>query len=328
MQNKKITLDDLSEHLQLSKFSVSRALRGKKGVSSETRELVLKAARDLGYKHSSLETEAAARSIRLVIPRDDARDNPAWFDVIEGAEEEARKMGYSLVTTLAEEDGDLSNGGTASGILLAGRRSRGVLESYLALPIPVVLIGYPKPGEAIDTVHISDWEGGDLIGSHLKALNHRHVAFVTDAPDDAGRQERLRGLRGGLAPDGQVSCLHYDPENETDPSALLRRIEALPDRPTVLVCASDAVCLSTILALQQSGAQIPDDFSIVGGNRQWSVAMTGVDVTSLSAPMHELGRQGLLLLHERIGSPTGTPYRRVALAPTLRIREASLRDLS
>ena len=46
---KKVTLDDIAAATNLSKFSVSRAIAGKSGISEETRKVVLEACERLGY---------------------------------------------------------------------------------------------------------------------------------------------------------------------------------------------------------------------------------------------------------------------------------------
>ena len=46
----RITLDRIAEETGLSKYSVSRAISGKSGVSDETREKVLAVCEKLGYK--------------------------------------------------------------------------------------------------------------------------------------------------------------------------------------------------------------------------------------------------------------------------------------
>ena len=58
----RITLDHLSRQLGLSKFSVSRALSGKPGVSGQTREAVLRLAREVGYNHTGAARLSPLRS--------------------------------------------------------------------------------------------------------------------------------------------------------------------------------------------------------------------------------------------------------------------------
>jgi LacI family transcriptional regulator len=323
---RKVTLDDLSSDLNISKFSISRALGGKKGVSDSTRTLVIDAARRLGYEHPGLKTEPEKQrtQVQLVIPRVDAIDNPSWIEVISGAEAEARRFGWTLVTALVEEDFDAGDHhDDIKGILLAGRRSRGLLESYVASDVPVVLIGYPKPGEAIDTVHIADWEGGFLIGKHLQSLGHRQVAFLTDAPEDFGRRERLRGCRDALADFGTVEEVLFDPERERETSKIYGRISGIRPFPTAVVCASEAVCFSALMAFTEAGLRIPQDISVVTSNSTLRPAQVGFDVTALNAPMHELGMTAVDLLRQRLAKGRSRAPQRVSLCSSLNVKLTS-----
>lgn len=46
---RKVTIQSIADYTGLSKFAVSRGLSGKSGVSPHTRELILRAAGQLGY---------------------------------------------------------------------------------------------------------------------------------------------------------------------------------------------------------------------------------------------------------------------------------------
>ncbi len=317
---KKVTLDDLSGRLRLSKFSISRALGGKKGVSDSTRELVMNAARELGYVHPGIRVGSAAgrQLVHLIIPRNDVIDNPSWIEAISGAEAEARRMGWTLVTALAEEDYAVaSDSAEVNGILLAGRRSRGLLESYTSLDLPVVLIGYPNPGEHLDTVHVADWEGGVLIGRHLKSLGHKRIAFVTDAPSDLGRRERCRGCRDALGDEAEVVEVLYDPENEREPGALYGRLKALQPMPTAIVCASETVCFAAVVALSEAGVRVPADMSLVGSQTSPRPAQAGFNVTTIRNPTYRVGAMAADLLRQRMLAGNDWVPRRVALCPEL-----------
>src|ERR1700730_4660517 len=48
---KKVAMQDIADRLNISKNSVSQALTGKPGVSHETRELVRRIAKEMGYQY-------------------------------------------------------------------------------------------------------------------------------------------------------------------------------------------------------------------------------------------------------------------------------------
>jgi LacI family transcriptional regulator len=325
MARQKLTLDDLSAELKLSKFSVSRALSGKRGVSPGTRDAVIKAARELGYDHPSLRPglrAAAEQAVLLAIPRDDAADNPYWLTVIASAEAEARRLGYLLVTTMIDGDG-LADDRTATfnGLLLAGRRSRGLLEPFLQARLPTVLIGYAKAGEAIDAVHVADWEAGYLIGSHLRR-HHRVVAFVTDAPEDVPRNERLRGCRDAFADlaGGTVVKVPFDPRTGTQ--GFLGRIRGLGVPPTAIVCASDIITITAMLAVREAGTGPGGSLALIGSNELAVPSASAAEMTTLRTPMHDLGTAAMAVLAWRIAVGAGPSPRRLALAAELVIRGA------
>ena len=61
----KVTLKQIAEKTGVSINTVSLALRGMSSISDETRERVVRAARELGY-HKQLKTPAGRRNLCLV----------------------------------------------------------------------------------------------------------------------------------------------------------------------------------------------------------------------------------------------------------------------
>ena len=75
MARKKVTLDDIARETGLSKYSVSRALAGKPGVSEETRQKVLTACNALGYvKKDQAAPVSVDHYVVMLIPQNDAQD--------------------------------------------------------------------------------------------------------------------------------------------------------------------------------------------------------------------------------------------------------------
>lgn len=320
--SKKVTLDDLSAELQLSKYSVSRALSGKGGVSPQTRDAVIEVATRLGYDHPALrrgERVLQDAQILLVIPRTDAADESFWLEVMSGAESEAARLGCVLVTSLAAENGHAdAHLGKAQGILLAGRRSRGLLEGYLQTRLPVALIGYPEPGETFDAVHTDNWEAGYLAGAHLRELGHRNIAFVTAAPDEMSRRERLRGCRDALGgSQAQVTLVAFDPAEGTE--RFVERIRQDQPMPTAIFCANDVPGLQVIWALHQAGLRVPQDLSVVNSSAPSSAMQFGPEITTVRVPMREIGEAAMAMLARRMLASGERAPRRLSLGVQLHI---------
>src|SRR5690606_18514804 len=146
---KRVTMDDIARHLGISKYSVSRALAGKPGVSEETRRRVLTAARDLGYRVPARDGSPTrrGRNLVLIIRSDEVHDHEFWMEVIAGCEGAARSAGFNLITRPLgpEEMGLQPSLDGVAGLLVAGSRARPAMEPYTSRGIPTVLITYPKP---------------------------------------------------------------------------------------------------------------------------------------------------------------------------------------
>lgn len=319
--HRKLKLEDLARVLKLSKFSVSRALSGKPGVSDSTRDRVLKTAREMGYHHANTSDAQApeVRDVRLIIPSADAIRSSFWIEVIDGAETEAQKLGYRLNTFVL---GDASNDfqpmqGKVTGLILAGRRSRGVLEPYIQLNVPKVLIGHPKPMENLDSVQSANFDGGFAAGKILTDYNHRRIAFFTDALDDEGRNLRHAGLvEAARLVDGAVQAFEFDENRD----GKLMALEALRSdlTPTAFACATDFVAMNLSWALIELGLHVPKHVSIVGSNDTHTASALGMRLTTVRQPVHEIGAAAIQALDWRltIAPPESRP-RRTLLTPQL-----------
>lgn len=123
---KKVTLDDIAAATNLSKFSVSRAIAGKSGISEQTRKVVLEACERLGYVKKGSPSGNEKKYVLFVIPKIDAKDTTFWMKVILGVESDLTLRGYSLhlkVTDQSENGVAERELDGAAGVIFAGHKS-------------------------------------------------------------------------------------------------------------------------------------------------------------------------------------------------------------
>lgn len=331
---KRVTLDDIAKRLNLSTYSVSRALAGKSGVSEDTRLKVVNTARLMGYTRqpqpsNDAEEEGVSTSVALLIPSEDVQDSEFWMGVISGASSLAEERGYPLtLRSLTPENLDKTpQVRSIHGVLAAGSRARPALEPYLAVGIPAVLITYPRPLEELDSVTGSDWEGGSAVAEHLLSLGHRKLAFVTEAPDKPSFSERARGYRETINAAGSETVdLHVNPaEPSTDFEQYLRRHADKGDIPTAIFASTDGLALSVMVALFRFGLRVPEDVSVVGSNDSHQAQRFNPALTTLRIPKREIGRTAMDMLYRRMTGEDDYdgPRRRISFPPKLIIRSSS-----
>jgi LacI family transcriptional regulator len=93
---KHITIEELASHLYLSKSTVSRALSNANDVSSSTKERVLYAAEQLGYKTGSsiVGSKPEIKTIGFIVPK---IISPFFTKVLQGMRNVLYPLGYKLI---------------------------------------------------------------------------------------------------------------------------------------------------------------------------------------------------------------------------------------
>lgn len=104
---KNVRLEDIARQLNLTKVSVSKALRDHKDISIETRERVKKMAKKMGY-HPNLQarslTSKVTNTIGVIVPK---IAHTFFASTIEGIYKEAEKHGYKVILGVSYENEDL-----------------------------------------------------------------------------------------------------------------------------------------------------------------------------------------------------------------------------
>ncbi len=322
---KHVTLAHIAAELGISKYSVSRALSGKPGVSEDTRRKVLSTARALGYDHASL--APSLPRIVLLIPHQDLDDMEFWMGVTRGASMEAEALGYTFVTRPLENPPSHHPAALdkVGGVIVAGSRARPALEPYLDASLPAVLVTYARPLEPHDAVHPADWEGGQAVAEHLVQLGHKHLAYVTEAPDKPSFAGRARGFREAASRFADVEAreLHIDADEPgVSFERAYRRLASQGQGPTGILTSTDGIAFAVVWALGRMGLDVPHDVSLVGFNDATASVRFVPKLTTLRIPTQDLGRAAMRFLHERIADP-GRPPRRLQLAPEFILRDST-----
>lgn len=333
-KHKTVTLETLASKLNLSKYSVSRALTGKQGVSEDTRKAVFELAAKLGYDHPTVASPRSRpntlkKDILLLLPKNRAFDSEFWIGVMGGAEEEAQRLGFNLITRSFEPGSALSHDidPRVQGLIGIGQPSRELIESLPDPNLPVTLITHPRTFEPFDTVTTRNWEGGVAAGKHLFDLGHTRILFISDVTPELTREERARGLRDAALAyhDVQIETLHVDmTEAATQCEACLAGLRKKKAQPTAIFCARDDLAFTVIWTLGRLGLSVPDDMSVMGFTDGAMASQFHPKLTTIRSPVKDLGTAAMQNTFRRIErrDPNAAP-RHIAVSPSLIVREST-----
>ncbi len=311
-----VTIKELSARCGLSVSTVSKALNNYSDVSEETRELVLRMAKEIGYHPNSLARALKTnRTYNLgVLFADDNNSGLThnyFAAVLDSFKTEAESKGYDI--TFINH-----NIGRTKMTYLEHCRYRNVDGVCLACvdffaPEVIELIASDLPLVTIDHVFnnrtciLSDNLSGmrDLI-RHVYDKGHRRIAFVhgmRSAVTESritGFYRTMRELNLPIPQDYMVECAYHNPPSANKAVA---RILQLPVRPTCILMSDDYAALGGIEAIHAAGLKIPDDISITGYDGIQLMQLTQPKLTTIQQNTKRIGSEAAASLIDRIENP-------------------------
>ena len=312
-----VRLLDLSRELGVSLTTISRALRGKQGMSEETRERIKEAAARHGYMPNqagaSLST-GKVFTVGYIIPKSERGPfGQLQSDVMRGMIQELAKHSYSL-TVFSE---DYFTADQRSSLLDAVRRlrvdalamtiehSERLAPPTTPLPFPLVIINRRVEGIDADFVLADEERGGELAVEHLIAGGHRRIAFIGGPPGHATVSRRLDGYRSALAaagiqPDPTLVVHAGGISRHAGQSACAKLMDGLSESVTAIFCGSDMLAFGALNCLEQRGISVPDQIAISSCDDSMFAEMTTPALTSVRKQREAMGVEAARLLMARL----------------------------
>ncbi|MBW2366642.1 MAG: LacI family DNA-binding transcriptional regulator [Deltaproteobacteria bacterium] len=332
-----VTLKDIAKALNVSHTAVSMALNGKAGVSDETRQRILKAAKEMNYMPN-----LAARSLisnksgtlGLVISN---IADPFYPKLARGVEVRANELGYNII--LNNTDGNVQKEKHCIETLLS-RGVDGIICSTVTVDDPnldllmerrfpfVALNRVPvdRPdADKIDYVVIDSYSGGYKAVNHLFRLGHDRIAVIAGAKKTSTTRDRTRGARqamkdAGLQIDSKLIAYCNYERNRAFTAA--KRLLAKDSAPTAFFTQDDNMALGVREAAFSLGLKIPEDIALVGFDDIDIAALTGIELTTISQKEYDMGVMATSILIDKIGNQSVHMVNKVTLEAKLLIRRS------
>ncbi|MGW7514984.1 LacI family DNA-binding transcriptional regulator [Streptomyces sp. NPDC054796] len=325
------TLTDVARRVGISAKTVSRVLNGDGPVSDATREKVLAAVSELGFRPNlmarNMRVGGRDSTVGLIVPE---IANPFFSTVAGGIEEAVRDRGLTLL--LGSSDEDAAKERTLVNSFLARRVSvlliapaHGADHRFLRREreggLPLVFLDRPAAGLAADSVVSANMAGAREGTAHLLAHGHRRIGFLGDLPGSLyTRRERFRGYRAALAEadvpyDRALVAEAHDAEAA---GAATHRLLALDDPPTALFTANNLASLGALPALAAAGRR---DVAIVGFDDLPLASVLEPGLTVVAQDPVAMGRTAAELALSRLDGHRGAA--RTTTVPVRLVRRGS-----
>ncbi len=322
-----VTIRDVAKRLKLSITTVSRALDGYDDVAEETRERVIRAAREMGYAPSRAARQLRrkrADAIGYILPTSKPRfADPFFSEFIAGLGDEAAMHNLDLLVSTAAPgeaaERQMYERWTQSrrvdGIVLSRMRLKDWRVKYLAeANFPFVVLG--RTNLTIDFPHIEvDGRSGfKALVSHLVERGHRHIAFIGAPTDLVLQVDRFAGYREGL----EVAGLPFDESLVAEGNLTriggydaARRLLALTNPPTAIVAVNDLTAIGAMRAARERGLMVGRDLAVAGYD--------GIEDAEHTQPVYDIARR-LVSMLLALSADEPLSERHVLMQPELIVR--------
>lgn len=254
----------------VSTQTVSRVINEHPNIRPETRDRVLHAIADLGYRVNNAARALGTRTTRTlgVIASDATLYGPAVG--IAALEAAARDAGRWIATAYADASAEASVRDAADRLLGQGVDGLIVLAPHAAT---LSALTDAHPEIAITALHTGagadrQEESAALAISHLAGLGHRRIGRVAGPREWLEAGSREAGVLRALEASGLVAGPRWSGDwTAASGARLAGEIAAAvrePDGPTAVAVANDQMALGLIAGLRAAGVDVPRDVSIVG----------------------------------------------------------------
>ena len=335
---RRATAKDVAKAAGVSRTSVSFAFNDPARLGDATRQRILKAAEELGYRPDPVArmlVHGRTNSLGILLPQDipQAMENPYYTQFIIGVGQVCHQEGYTLllVPPLRNSMLEAIPYAAVDGFIVSGlEKDRGEVAELERRGIPYVLVD-SDGDHTSPSVEVDDTAGAAAMMTHLLDLGHRRIAILAfESGPESGDGEyrgplgrRIAGIDQALAAVGlsrdndkvtltEVPCTRA--EGYKAGLELLRRT----NRPTAVFALSDILAAGVLDAAYELGVAVPSEVSVAGFDDQPEAMWVRPRLTTVRQPTEAKGRVAADFLVSTIRGNARHPHQKLHTAVIVR----------
>ena len=296
------TLADVARRAEVSTATVSRALSAPETVRPALRARVQGAVEALGYRpHGAARALASQRSdtVGAVIP---TLDNAIFASTVQALQSALAERGRTLLLAAFDYDAGREREQVESliergidGLMLTGEaRDPGLYALLRRHAVRYVATYVHARDSPHSTIGFDNRRAMHELVGYLHDLGHRAFAMIAGIAEGNDRAAaRIAGAREALAARGLdllPGGLLERPYAMAAGREALRRLTALPEPPSAVLCGNDVLALGALLEAAALGLRVPEQLSIAGFDDLEIAEEIPPGLTTIRAPLAEMGR--------------------------------------
>ncbi len=317
-----VTRKDIAARLGVSVSVVSRALNNSGYVDASKREMIISAAREMGYNREPAALKHLGRRNRLITLYAINTRNPFYVEFNLGVRDELERLGYSMLICLMPcrhyPPQDLADGMIFSNEAIAHQYLIEDGRHDFRPAVSASFAGYLQLPRHITMVAFDLWKGAETAIRYLRDRGHRKIAMVSPHPrsnpdarihywsaemygvfgsriDDyfieVSDQDRAASGRGSLIGGGEsLTGLSAEDYFENGFLAAKRFVDSGCDA-TAVIAFNEEMGVGFCKAMRRLGIRIPEDLSVIAYDGTYLRRYMDTMLTVLSLQPYRVGQQ-------------------------------------
>ncbi|MGB9687062.1 MAG: LacI family DNA-binding transcriptional regulator [Rectinema subterraneum] len=338
-----VSLKEIARRANVSIAAVSLAMNNKPGVGNETRERILKIAKELEYndnRHDSSisSSRGTIRFLKIATHGHTVnRDHDVFIaDYIEGLARAAKLNNYSLEVgsfiraPIEEIVNSIKNVNLAGAIILGTELDYEDIKIIGNININIVFIDTYYDFLDYDFIDMNNIDAVFKICSYLVENGHKEIGFVRSGVHTHNFELREHGLQSAIKNLGinvkESDIYTVDSTFNGAYSDMMSYLKHRSKMPSALVCTNDIMACGCLKALREYGISVPQEISVVGFDDLPLASFTDPPLTTMQVSKREIGSLAIDRLVSRITYGKSVPPVKIQVSGSLKIR-SSVRNL-
>ncbi len=334
---KNVTIKDVAKRLNVSISSVSRAFNDTFDIKKETRERILKTAKEMGYYPNPIAkklTQKQTYNIGVVVPE---FINEYYSEVIRGIQDILISIGYQVLIMQSDNkpERELKNVKTLiqnmmDGLIICPSVKSNNMDYYLDeinKGYPIVFLNRIEKKIPIKKVLFNNTKWSFFATEHLIYQGYKKIYHLSGSNDLGITKDRTQGFIMAMKKH------HFSKDDykviesgilSEEAIATVQRLIDTNDLPEAFMCVNDLVALSTISVLKQNRIEVPNDIGVMGFTETKIADLVSPKLSSVKQPTFEMGKAAAEMLMELINNEEIISDT-IILNGNLNIRESSIK---
>lgn len=331
---KKVTMLDIAEKAGVSKATVSMVLNKRdKSISDDTRNRILKLAKDMNYIPNSLArglNTKKTETIGIIVPD---ITNPFFSEMARAIEDVASILGYNVIFCNSDNEIKKENkyvklliSKLVDGVIfIPGGKSFDNLQILINNNVPFVLVDrYVEGYEKFYGVYCQNKLGITKAVDYLVTNGRKKIAFVRGPHSVETSTQRLEGYietmkKYKLFNETLIFENEFTIEGGIETT---KEILDMTEQVDSIIYSSDIMAFGGIKVLIKRGFKIPKDISVIGYDNIEMSEFIEPELTTVSQPIYEMGKCACELLINIINGKT-IEKKQIYFEPELIVRGTS-----